>query len=343
MEDFKGFNENFHGKRDETDRQSHRDLLVRYGLQSYSDSLINYQIKWLDREDSLKKWKNNFDNFNKLELTYNLKISRILKMFLSRELNNNTIDVSISDLYDKINFGDINLINQVQGVFTKEFERLKLNETEYTKDEALEAIKLVDDPEWLGEFAYGDCFDGITVYFDFITEEIIENYMYVHYMPREITLDLVTNVVSDLENSLNERKEKAGAKIKNLNIGELAKRLSYIHRIPQFLNQGKYKLITDFPLSNETCRFIYDYFEFWDLLVNVHVKFDISEKEKRANYIKSLIRNNLNALKNGKVDFVKGFSIIDTKLEIGINSFKKVKDGLMTPDEFYEIISSMKK
>ena len=342
MENLKGFNENFHNKRDEIDMQSHRDLLVRYGLQSYSDSLIDYQIKWFDRSDSLNKWKRRSDNYDKNELTYHLKISGILKMFLSRELNHNSLRISITDLFDKIDIGNINLINQVQGVIIKEFERLKLNETEYTRDEALEAIKLVDDPEWLGEFASGDCFDGITVYHDFITENLIEDYMFVHYKTREITLDLVTSVENELETSLNEKKGKVGAKVKNLYIGELAKRLSYIHRIPQFLNQNICASIKDFPLSNETCRFIYEYFDFWDLLYE-HVKFDISEKEKRTSYIKSLIRNNLDAIKKEKLDFVKGISIIDTNLEIRIDSFKNVKDGIMTPDEFYEIISTMKK
>jgi hypothetical protein len=33
----------------------------------------------------------------------------------------------------------------------------------------------------------------------------------------------------------------------------------------------------------------------------------------------------------------------DNNLELRIDLFKKVKDGRITPDEYYEIISSMKK
>lgn len=317
------------------DSEAHRDLLVRYYLQSYSDLFKEYMIGWIARKDSMDKLKEAYDNFYIEKVPYKIKVSKILKMFLSRELNNNTLSVSITDLYDKIDFIDSKVFNQIQSVFIKEFERLRLNETEYTREEALEEIISADDPDWLIEYAPSNCFDGLNVYPDFITEELIENYIYVHYKPREINIELINNVITDLEMSVNEKKEKAGAKIKNLNLGELAKRLSYIHRIDQFLNQNKFKSIKDFPLSNKTCRFIYEYFEFFNLIYG-HVKFDVFEKEKRTNYIKSMIRNNENFSKKGIFYDERSYPIIDPYLELKIDLFKKVKDGLLSPVEFHE-------
>lgn len=323
-------------------REVHRDLLVKYDLQSYSDMLIEYQKKWFARKDSMFKLKKKVIDTYYEELNRKLKVSKILKMFLSNELNKKSnLVVSFTDLYDKMDI-DINLIGQIQEVIIKEFERLKLNETECTREEALEEIHSGDDLEWISQYTSGNCFDGLYLNTECLTEELIDDYKSIHYKLREITLEFVNNVVTDIESSLNEKKGKVGAKIKNLNIGELARRLSYFHRIHLFLNQDKYYSIKDLPLSNETCRFIYEYFEFWGVL-NDKIKFDKSEKENRVSYIKALIRNNANCSNKGILDFVKGYTIIDVNLDLKINLFKKVKDGLMSSEEFYIRMSSLNK
>ena len=322
-------------------REDHRDILVRYDFQSYSDTLIEYQKKWFSRRDSMARLKIEvFDGYFE-GLKYKLRVSKILKMFLAAESNNKSkIGVSFTDLYNKINLTDINLKELIKETIIKEFENLKLNETECTRDEALEEIITVEDPEWLSEYAFGDCFDGYRVNLDFVTEEIIENYIFSHYKPREVDLELINNVITELETSLNERKGKAGAKIKNMNIGELAKKLSLFHRFQKFLHQNNYSSIKDYPLSNNTCRFIYEYFDFWGLLYD-HVKFDKSESDKRAKYIRSLIRNSVIFSERGLTDYEKMYKIMDVNLESRIDLFKRTKEGLLTPEDFYMRMSSM--
>lgn len=332
MEELKGRAEN----NGEINIEAHRDLLVRYHLQKYNNLFIDYQSNWFYRRDIFDEHIRWHENNDKKELPYKIKVSKVLKLLLSREtVPNNSLVVSFYDLYNKIDISDSKLFNQLKDVFVKEFERLGLNETNYTREEALEEIMEASDPDWFLDYGPVDCFDGIYIYPNLITEQLIEDYMNVHYKQREITLGLVDEAVTELEMIQSEKKGKAGAKIKNMNIGELAKRLSYIHRIQDFLNQNEYSTIKDFPLTNDTCRFIYEYFEFWGLLYG-HVKFDRSEKDKRAHYIRSLIRNNENLSKRGIYKIVRGVTIIDKDLELRIDLFKKVKNGLITQDEFYQ-------
>jgi len=324
----------------EINRVAHRDLLVRNALELYSDMLFEYMRTWLARQDSLPRLKADVIKKYYEKLQYQLEVSKILKMFLYREsVENSNLSVTFTDVFDKIVIGDFHLKNQIHEVFLKEFKRLKLNETELSREEAIEEIKDCDDPEWLQEYAAGDCFDGNGVNPEFISEEIIENYIFVHYKSKEITLELVSKVITELEMSLNEDKGKVGAKIKNMAIGELAKRLSYIYIIQEFLKDKKDISIKVFPLSNKTCRFIYEYFDFWGLFYGL-VKIDKSKQGNRASYIKSLIRNNENFSNRGIIEFVKGFKIIDPDLELRIDLFKKVKVGSISPEQFHETMSA---
>jgi len=326
----------------EINRVAHRDRLARYELESYSDMLIGYQKKWFIRQDSLNNLKKDVFLKYKEKLMHQLEVSQILKMFLTPgSIENDNLSITFTGLYNKIITREFNLKKQIQTALLKEFERLELNETELSREEAIEEIKDCDDPEWLQEYAAGDCFDGNGVNPEFITEELIENYIIVHYKPRKITLELVNRIITENEASLKEDKEKVGAKIKNLAIGEFAKRLSYIYCFNLFLNQDKIDSIKVFPLTNKACRFIYDYFEFWGLL-NDRVKFRKSEKEKRATYIKSLINNNERLAQKGILEMVKGYKIIDPNLELKIDLFKKVKDGLKSQEDFQNRINIMK-
>jgi len=338
MEDFGSLVsiENLHK---EINREPFRDILVKYDLQSYTDLLKDYQIGWLYMQENLQEKRTQSDNSDKKLLSHSITVARILKMFLSREIaNNNDLEIILGGQYKIDNVGT-ELSNYLKEAFIKEFERLGLNETLCTKEEAIQAIHNGEDDDWF--FNNGFEIDEILANPESVTDEFIESYRSVHYRPREISLELVDNSVSELEMDKERKKGKAGAKIKNLATGELAKRISYIHRIKQFFNQNEYSSIKDYPLSNESCRFIYEYFEFWDLL-SEHVRFDNTEREKRANYIKSLIRNNVNYFERGNFKDIRNyFIIIDTNLDLRIDLFKKVKDGLITLEEFYERMTSV--
>jgi hypothetical protein len=285
-------------------------------------------------DEILKEKRNKRDNREKKLLPHSLKVAGILKMFLSREIRNtNDLKISVSDLY-KIDIDDPELLIQFKEVFLKEFERLGLNETEYTKDEAIEAIHNFEDDDWFTD--HGIDFHDIEIDPESVTEDLIDSYRSEHYKPREITLELVNNSVSELELRQNRLKGRFGAKIKNLAIGELAKRLSYLHRIHQFFNPNEHTSIKEYPLSNLTCRLVYDYLEFWNLLSD-DIIHNVTTKEQRTNYAKSLIRNNeefFNKMMYVELRYFLG--MIDRNLEIKIDLFKKVKDGLITPEEFYQ-------
>jgi len=323
---------------DEINRESFRDILVKYDMQSYSDMFIEYQVIWQHLQGLLKKGRKKHENKDKNLRPHALKVSRILKMFFSRETaRNSNLEVSVSDIHYKIDIAGDELLSYLKESFIKEFERLGLNETELSTEEAIAEIENGGDREWFDDHGY-----------DYeekpVDPEVVEEYRLVHSKPRETSFEMVNNVLSEIEMIQEKRKKGSGAKVKNLGFGELAKRLSYLHRIHQFLDQVEFSSIKDFPLSNETCRFIYEYFDFWNLLTD-HVRFDKNDKEKRANYIKALIRNN-------EKYFRKGFSynstldhiyFYDDNLELMIDLFKQAKNGLISPEEFHERMSSLQK
>jgi hypothetical protein len=336
MDDLKGHEK----KASEINIEAHRDILVKYDLQQYNNLLVEYQLKWFYRKDIIGQHLSWLDKNDKEELPYRIEISKILKMFLSKDIaNSHNLEVIIAGSH-KIYLSNNMLFNQFREVFIKEFERLALNETEYTTEEALEEIKEFTDTDWFYDYGPVDCCDGLNINSNLITEELINDYKSTHYKQREISLELVNHVIEDLELYVHGGQGKVGAKIKNLSIGELAKRLSYLHKLEDFLNQTKYISIEDFPLSNETCRLIYEYFDFWGLLYHT-VKFSKSEKGKRANYIRSMIRNNENLSKKGIFGITKGITIIDKDLELRIDLFKKVKDGAMVREEFLDRMEAL--
>ena len=173
--------------------------------------------------------------------------------------------------------------------FINEFERLGLNETVLSSEEAREEIENGGEWEWEGDHGYEA---------DLLPSDpwAVERYRLDHYKPRETTLEIVNMKIAEIEDIQKRLKKGVGAKVKNLAYGELAKRLSYLHRIRPFFDQVEYSSITDFPLSNVTCRFIFDYLEFCGSLPD-GVRYEKKDKEKRANYIKSLIRNNVSYFK----------------------------------------------
>jgi hypothetical protein len=321
---------------------AHQEMLGGYRLLKFGDLLKDYQKKWKNRSDSMFKLRTEIHEKYKSLLKLELEVSRTLKVFLICETKNKKLTVSFINPIDKVDINEIELQNLIKEVIVKEFEKLKLNETECTREEGLEDIINYEDIEWLFEYATPPFFDGMSINPEFITDELINSYVFVHYKPREITLGMVNNVITERERLLDERKSKVGAKIKNLDIGELARRLSYLHVFEKFLNHNEFDSISDFPLSNITCRFIYDYFEFWGLL-NDFIDFDIAEKEKRTNYIKSLIRNSKNFDDRGLREFVKGYKIIDTNLELRIDLFKKVKKGLLTREQYTVRMSALQR
>lgn len=326
---------------DEFNRETFRDLLVKYDLQDFTDWLIDYQIVWKYLQSILEKGREEKENRENNERPNALKVSRILKLFLSGETTEySNLEISVREITktktQKIDITGKDLFDQLKVGFIKEFERLGLNNTELTTEEAKEEIEDGGDWEWFTDHQHEA---------DLLPSDpwAIERYRLDHYRPREVSLEIVNKAISEIEMIQEKGKRGVGAKIKNLGIGELARRLSYLHRIRLFLNNMEYTSIKDYPLSNDTCRFIYDYFDFWGILPEL-IKFEKDDKEKRANYIKSLIRNNYNYFKRDySYSNVRDYMYFyDDNLNLRIDLFKKVKDGQITPDEYNEIISSMK-
>jgi len=325
----------------EQTEQLHRDLMAKYDLQRFSTQLYIYQKIWFRRKKSLKKLNEGIIDTYEKELQYKLKISKILKMFLLDKKSNNNLTISFMNLTDKVVLEDSDLSSISMDLFLNEFKRLKLNETQCTWGESIVEIQKCEDPDWLGEFASLEPIVGELISPSLIPEDIIENYSFVHYKEREVTLDLVNNVIDELEQALNSKKSIPGAKIKNLEIGDLAKRLSYLHQMGKFLKDEEQNSINIFPLSNETCRFIYQYLDFWGLL-NDQVRFDEEEKEKRTNYIKSLIRNFKNYSKDNLKKIIPGTGIRDSHLETRIDLYKMVTRSKISPQEFQDRIQSLR-
>lgn len=320
MENLRVFDGNYKNLRDETNKEDHRDMLVRYGIQSYADLLLDHQIKWLDKEDRLSSGKELSDHMRKND-PYKLKIARILRMLLAQEVaRNKSLNVSFTDAFDEINIDGISLIKPLTEVFKIEFKRSSLNvklDSSEVKNVHVIKDEATDKTDNHGESYKTDDY----------------NLVFIPVKRSEITLDLIDKTINDLEESIKKRQRKAGVQIKNMSIGELARRLSYLHRISDFLNENGHTSIKEFPLSNDTCKFIYDFLDFWNLL---SVKHEKKESSKRANYIRSLIGNNADLSRKGVFKVDGGLRIIDPNLDLTIDLFKKVKNGLISVEEFYE-------
>lgn len=318
------------------DRRALRDLLAKYDLQSYTELLVKYTIIWNELKVILDERRTKRHNNDKNLLPYKLKVSRILNLFLSGETTRyRKLVVSVSDPVSQINIADFELFNQLKEVFLKEFEKLGLNRTELTTDEALESIDNQEAWEWFAD-------QGFDI--DEIRDEpeLVEWYRSEHCKARNISFELINETIAKLEIDQNKIKGRVGAKIKNLGLGEFAKRLTYLHTIKEFLNQNVYLSIKDFPLKNDSCRFVYEYFKFWGLL-NEQINFERDDKEKRASYIKALIRNNKNYFEKRNFKNIRDyFFTIDTNLELMIDLFKKVKDGSISPEQFHKLLSTTK-
>ena len=317
-------------------RESFRDLLAKYDLQLYIDLLIDYQLRWLDIQKVLDRRRTNFDDNKENVLPYKLKVARIMKIFLSGEQANfKNIEVSVSDLTEKIKIADNKLFDQLKEVFTNEFKKIGLDETIYTKEEVIEEIKNEEDIDYDWLFDNGYDFEEIQTQPDLVDEYFIERYRKEHFKQREISLELVNNVIEELETWQNEIKGNVGARLRNLEIGVLARELSILRRTHIFLNQKRNTSFNNITLSRETCRFIYSYFEFWNLLPK-KIDYDELEKDNRAKYIDSLIKNYEKSIESSNINPVRDVVIHNSDLELRINLFKKVKDGILTPDQFYE-------
>lgn len=322
MENLRVFDGNYKNLKDETNKEDHRDMLVRYGIQSYADLLLDHQIKWFDKKDRLSSGKEWSDHMRKND-PYKLKIARILRMLLVQEAaRNKSLNVSFTDAFDEIDIDGISLIKPLTEVFKNEFKRSFLNvklDTSEVKNVHVITDEATDKSDNHGESYKSDDY----------------NLVFIPVKRTEITLDLIDKTINELEESIKKNQRKAGVQIKNMSIGELARRLSYLHRISDFLNENDHASIKEFPLSNDTCKFIYEYLDFWDLLV-VKEKHDKKEGSKRANYIRSLIGNNADLSRKGVFKVDGGLRIIDPNLDLTINLFKKVKHGSISVEEFYE-------
>lgn len=335
VENFNELDGNYKNIKMDTNREAFRDILVSYGMQSYTDLLLDYQVKWFNFKDVDEFMQADDEPEKSRSLLHKIKISKILKIFLSQEtMRQKSVKVSVSNRKDKVDIDDKDLLINLKEVFIHEFGTLRLNETKYSTEEAIEDLEKGIDWEFYSD--YGVSKQEIRANSD-LTKELIEDYKIMHSKPREITLDVVNEVLSELEQIQKQSVAKVGAKIKNQNIGSLAIRLSYLYKIKDFLNQDVILSIEHFPFSNKSCRFIYEYLEFWKLL-NDDIDYAASEKENRTNYIKSLIKNYNIQVRKGTYENSSKVGIQFHNLLI--DSFKKVKDGVITPKEFHDLITS---
>jgi len=84
-----------------------------------------------------------------------------------------------------------------------------------------------------------------------------------------------------------QEQNKPGARDKNSRLARLALNLSYLYNFKTYWNQNEIKSIYDFPITNETYRFIYDYLNIWGLIETQNI---YTDKELKTNYTKALIK-----------------------------------------------------
>jgi hypothetical protein len=167
-------------------------------------------------------------------------------LLAGEEKNFKDLEFSVSDLYNNVKISEPGVFNNLKEVFINEFERLGLNETEYTKEEAIEEIYSEEDydDEWYlnNVFDFGE----LETETKEVSEFWIEKYRKEHFKPREISLDVVEYAIKYYID-WKDIKRNAGAKIRNLEIGALAIELSS-------LQNGTIYLISWFVINKSRWR-----------------------------------------------------------------------------------------
>lgn len=118
--------------------------------------------------------------------------------------------------------------------------------------------------------------------YNYYSTEMVERYASEHKIKREVTKELISRRLAELE-------AKPGAKPKNDGLSQFVEKVSYLMRMNRFLKQDDIVDIEQFPIRNQDCCLIHDLLVFFDLIDDQRSREHTSTTPEA--YIKSLIRN----------------------------------------------------
>ena len=344
----------------EIDFQDFYDMLIKFVSRKYITLLYQYHAHWLGWYNLLKSNKKYKEESKENSLRYQLEISKALKLsFEMQEMSSNGFEFSLSNHLEKVRIKNDRLKHTIHKALIDEFKFHKLNYVKMTKEETIEALKIEEERNWLLE--QDELFDTTDLVLDDndnFTDLAIETYMFFRRKRNEITSEFVSDVIMELENEYYDNKN-LGAKVKNIDKGNLALRLSYLFRIEDFLEQSTISDIDNFQLSNSICRVIAEYLEFVDLSISLYkpekigIPIDkygneiISNEVYDYKFIGTISRSVTNIrsmIKNAKdrTDpnlFLHLRRILDENVSEKINILWNIKHGKLKPEENLEIVS----
>lgn len=245
-------------------------FLVKTSLEDYCKELLNVGLNFIFSKANPVIVKRSDISIDKhMPFAAKEELSKILIYLLSNKDNDISLSLKSQGKYvDNFKIDSQFIISQITEKLLDTFKTRGFNLERMSFTEAQQEINTNPDNDWLNE--YCKYYEG---------DSLIQRYGEMHYIEREITIEY-------LKSKLKKRKkEKVGAKAKNLELAELVEKLSYLLRFDSFLNQDEYPDFSNYPLKNKDCILIFEYLSFFDLLEGYVIT------SKPESYIKAIIKN----------------------------------------------------
>lgn len=296
-----GFEEQLYNhelKEREIDYSGLKSFLNGTILKPYTEMLIEYQnIEFQWEECVPMSQEDNWNSFYKTNAN-NIKITELVLLLYNSSSSNHGIDISFSNVRQTVKINNQTITNTILDALITKYKQSKLDYSKMSNEEARENIIALKDKKWFKEYCFDSRIKHSELSVENPTEELVRSYAESHSLKREITKEFLQLKLKELEKLKPEK--KVGTKQKNNKIASLALDLSYLIRIESFLYQNKCEHIFDFELSNETCRIIYDYLDYWGL-----IRDNLTGKNPstRHSYIAAMIKQYKKPLENYERDY----------------------------------------
>ena len=271
-----------------------RKFLKGNVLKRYSELLILRQQAWFYYEENFPSFEEGWDVFYGHN-THAIEMTETLLMLINSISSKHGVDLSISNINDdKVRVNNKIITETIFNSLVEEYKKSKLDYLKITIEEARQGIRSFKDKSWFKNYCFDEEIKMSQLDVENPSDEMVGNYISGHFSKKDITKEFLELKLNELKAF--KRKKKTGPKLKNNSIANLAIYLSYLIRLESFLSQGVCEHIFDFTLDNEACRIIYDYFDFWGLIVD-----NLTGKTPSARH--SFIASMINERKKRYVNF----------------------------------------
>jgi hypothetical protein len=266
-------------------------FLIKTSLEDYSEELLNVGLNFIfSKANPVIVKRSGMSIDNHMPSVIEDELSKTLIYLLSNKNNEISLILKSQGKYvDNFKIESQFIIAQITENLINTYKNKGYNLERMSFDEAQQEINTNPDNDWLNE--YCRYYEG---------DDLIQRYGEMHYIEREITIEFLKSKLKI------KKKEKVGAKPKNLELSELVERLSYLLRFERYLNQDEYFDFSKYPLKNKGCLLIFEFLSFFNLLEGYIIT------SNPENYIKAILKNFDTYKKKEKFDYAQRFKSIQS-------------------------------